>query len=82
MLFLSNGQQGEQKIKLENEGFEHLRTAYRYKKYNDIYGLLLASELRNKGRFVEALSVFEEVYALQRSTETKKNIHWLKKVTR
>jgi O-antigen ligase len=81
-LFLSTGQQDDQKIKLESEGFEHLRTAYRYKKYNDIYGLLLASELRNKGRYEAALSVFEEVHTLQRSPETRKNIQWLKKVMR
>ena len=73
-LFLSTAQQGEQKIKLESQGFEYLRTAYRYKKYNDIYGLLLASELRNKGRFKEALSVFEEVHALQRSHRKQKRI--------
>ena len=67
------------KSQMEEEGITHLRTAFELKKYNDIYGHLLASELRNMGRYTEALSIFEEVHKLKRSPVTRKNIQWLKK---
>jgi O-antigen ligase/tetratricopeptide (TPR) repeat protein len=58
-------------------GIDLLREACRYRPFNDGYWWNLGVELRNTGRYAEALEVFRRAASINRTRSTKMNIEWL-----
>ena len=64
---------------LESAGFDLLREACRYRKFNDQYWWVLGVELRKTGEYEEALEVFRSMEKIKRTKSSQKNIQWLEK---
>uniref|UniRef100_UPI003569AC15 O-antigen ligase family protein n=1 Tax=Pontiella sp. TaxID=2837462 RepID=UPI003569AC15 len=69
----------EEAAELEKRGLDSLRTACRYRKFNDLYWSILGMELRKTGLYAEALDAFRHMETVKRTQTSRKNIQWLEK---
>ena len=60
-----------------DHGIENLRIACSFKKYNNIYSWLLASELRKNNNFEESLKIFKGMKKSDLKSSIDANINWL-----
>ena len=58
-------------------GIKLLHEACRYRRFNDVYWWTLGVELRQLGRYEEALDAFKHARSLKPTPSTNKNIEWI-----
>ena len=77
LIFL--GKSNNNSIMVE-QGIENLRTACSFKKYNNIYYWLLASELRKNDKLEESLQIFKKMSKKDFKSSIYSNIEWIEKM--